>query len=242
MDTGAPRPDLGRTADPDTPGTRHQPQLGDPLSLLETPGPDTKKRSIQAVERDTERVRQARHDDQNKISQVAFERLTFVDESGVNLAMTRRYGRAPRGQRIPDSVPGDPGVNVTLIGALSLSGATALMTIPGATTGEVFRAYVEQVLGPTLGSGDGVVMDNLRAHKVAGVAEAIAGRGARVEYLPPYSPDLSPIERCWSKLKEALRGAKARTYEALDVALAEAWESVTASDAEGWFTHCGYPI
>ena len=156
--------------------------------------------------------------------------------------MTRRYGRAPRGQRVPDSVPGDPGVNVTLIGALSLSSATALMTIPGATTGDVFRAYVEQVLGPTLGLGDVVVMDNLRAHKVAGVAEAIAGRGARVEYLPPYSPDLSPIERCWSKLKEALRGAKARTYEALDAALAEAWESVTASDAEGWFTHCGYPI
>ena len=109
--------------------------------------------------------------------------------------MTRRYGRAPRGQRVPDSVPGDPGVNVTLIGALSLSGPTALMTIPGATTGDVFRAYVEQVLGPTLGSGDVVVMDNLRAHKVAGVAEAIAGRGARVEYLPPYSPDLLSLPK-----------------------------------------------
>ena len=242
MDTGATRSDLGRTADQNTPGTRHQPQFGDVVSLLETPGSDTKKKSIHAVERDTERVRQARHDYQSKISQVPFERLTFVDESGVNLAMTRRYGRAPRGQRVPDSVPGDPGVNVTLIGALSLSGPTALMTIAGATTGDVFRAYVEQVLGPTLGPGDVVVMDNLRAHKVTGVAEAIAGRGARVEYLPPYSPDLSPIERCWSKLKEALRGAKARTYEALDAALAEAWESVTASDAEGWFTHCGYPI
>ena len=116
------------------------------------------------------------------------------------------------------------------------------MTIPGATTGDVFRVYVEQVLGPTLGPGDVVVMDNLRAHKVSGVAEAIVSRGARVEYLPPYSPDLSPIEACWSKLKTALRGAKARTYEALNVALAEAWESVTASDAQAWFAHCGYPI
>ena len=137
--------------------TRHQPQLGSPLSQSETPGSDTKKKSIQAAERDTERVRQARHDYQSRISQVPFERLTFVDESGVNpesssgqvLAMTRRYGRAPRGQRVPDGVPGAPGVNVTLIGALSLSGPTALMTIAGATTGDVFRAYVEQSLPRT---------------------------------------------------------------------------------------------
>ena len=92
------------------------------------------------------------------MAQIPFERLTFVDESGINLAMTRRYGRAPRGQRVSDSVPADPGVNVTLIGALSLSGLTALMTIAGATTGEVFQAYVEHVLGPTLKPGDVVVM------------------------------------------------------------------------------------
>ena len=87
-----------------------------------------------------------------------------------------------------------------------------------------------------------MMMDNLIAHKVAGVAEAIVGRGARAEYLPPYSPDLSPVEPCWSKLKTALRSAKARTYEELNTALAEAWDAVTASDARGWFTHCGYPI
>ena len=106
----------------------------------------------------------------------------------------------------------------------------------------MFRVYVEQVPGPTLRPGDVVVMDNLRAHKVAGIAEALAERGAQVAYLPPYSPDLSPIEPCWSKLKTALRGAKARTSEALNAALAEAWESGTASDARGWFTHCGYPV
>ena len=139
-------------------------------------------------------------------------------------------------------MPADPGVNVTMIGALSSTGLRALMTIPGATTGEVFLAYVEHMLGPTLKPGDVVVMDNLRAHKVAGVGEAIAACGAAVVYLPPYSPDLSPIEACWSKLKEALRGAKARTREALNAALAQAWETVTVSDAQGWFTHCGYPI
>ena len=187
-------------------------------------------------------MRQARQNYHAKVASIPFERLTFVDESGVNLAMTRRYGRAPRGQRVSDCVPGDPGVNVTLIGALSLMGLKALMTIPGATTGEVFRVYVEQVLGPTLRPGDVVVMDNLRAQKVAGIAEALAERGAQVAYLPPYSPDLSPIEPCWSKLKTALRGAKARTSEALNAALAEAWEVVTVSDARGWFTHCGYPV
>ena len=130
-------------------GTRHQPQLGDAVPQSETPGSDTKKRSIRASERDTERVRQARHHYQSNISQIPFERLMFVDESGVDLAMTRRYGRAPRGQRVSDSVPEDPGVNVTMIGALSATGLQALMTIPGATTGDVFRAYVEQSLPRT---------------------------------------------------------------------------------------------
>ena len=104
------------------------------------------------------------------MDQVAFERLMFVDESGINLAMTRRYGRAPRGQRVSDRVPADPGVNVTMIGALSLRGPTALMTIAGATTGEVFLAYVEQVLGPTLRPGDMVVMDNPVSEYGAGFA------------------------------------------------------------------------
>ena len=156
--------------------------------------------------------------------------------------MTRLYGRAPRGQRVGESVPRNYGPNVTMIGALSLAGLEAVMTIAGATDGDVFRAYVEQVLGPTLVPGDVVVMDNLRAHKVAGIVDAIEQRGAHVQYLPPYSPDLSPIEPYWSKLKTALRRAKARTHEALNVALANALEMVAASDAHGWFRHCGYPI
>lgn len=173
---------------------------------------------------------------------LAVERYKFIDESGINLAMTRLFGRAPRGERVVDTVPQNYGPNVTMIGALSLQGLDAVMTVEGATDGEVFRAYVEQVLGPILRPGDVVIMDNLRAHKVAGIREAVEGRGAQVQYLPPYSPDLSPIEPCWSKVKMALRKAKARTHEALESALGQVLSTVTAVDARNWFVHCGYPI
>ena len=173
---------------------------------------------------------------------LAVEHYQFMDESGMNLAMTRLFGRASRGERVVDTVPQNYGPNVTMIGALSLQGLDAVMTVDGAMDGDVFQAYVEQVLGPTLGAGDIVIMDNLGAHKVAGIREAIEHRGAQVVYLPPYSPDLSPIELCWSKVKTALRKAKARTREALERALAQVWATVTAVDAQHWFAHCGYTI
>jgi transposase len=116
------------------------------------------------------------------------------------------------------------------------------MTIDSATDGEVFRAFVEQVLCPTLQTGDVVVMDNLRAHKVAGIQEAITGCGARLIYLPPYSPDLSPIEPCWAKLKTLLRRVGARTRDTLEEAITQAMEGITASDALAWFAHCGYVV
>jgi transposase len=168
--------------------------------------------------------------------------LKFIDESGVNLAMTRLYGRAPKGERVIDAVPQNYGQNVTMLGALSIGGLEAVMTVEGATDADVFLAYVEHVLAPTLRPGDIVVMDNLRAHKVAGVQHAIAGCGARLLYLPPYSPDLSPIEPCWSKLKAFLRVVKARTREALDAAITHALATVTAADARGWFAYCGYAL
>jgi transposase len=168
--------------------------------------------------------------------------LKFIDESGVNLAMTRRYGRAPRGERVIGAVPQNYGPNVTMLAALGSHGVEAVMTIDGATDAEVFHIYVDQVLRPTLRPGDIVIMDNLRAHKAAGIREAIEQAGARVLYLPPYSPDLAPIERCWSKLKSLLRTAKARTREALDEAIAQALATITASDARGWFEHCGYAL
>jgi transposase len=129
-----------------------------------------------------------------------------------------------------------------MIAALSLHGVDAVMTIDGATDAEVFRAYVEHVLGPTLVPGDIVIMDNLRAHKVAGIRERIEACGAQLVYLPPYSPDLSPIEPCWSKLKTLLRAAQARTRDAIDAAIEHVLAAVTLSDARGWFRHCGYAL
>jgi transposase len=169
-------------------------------------------------------------------------RLKFVDESGVNLAMTRLYGRAPRGTRVIGSVPQNYGSNVTMLGTLGVQGLQAVMTAEGATDAGVFRTYIKRVLGPTLWPGDLVVMDDLRAHKAIGVQQALAWRGARLLYLPPYSPDLSPIEPCWTKVKSALRKAKARTRDALDTAITSALTTVTVIDAHSWFTYCGYAI
>jgi transposase len=176
------------------------------------------------------------------IAPLDVQRFKFIDESGVNMAMTRLYGRAPRGTRVIDSVPYNYGPNLTMVGALGLHGLEAVMTVEGATDADVFLAYVEHVLAPTLRPGDIVVMDNLRAHKVTGVQPMIEGRGARLLYLPPYSPDLSPIEQAWSKLKHYLRTAKARTREALEAAITQALSLITAADAHGWFSYCGYTL
>ena len=176
------------------------------------------------------------------IAPLSWECLKFIDESGTNIAMTRLYGRAPRGERVTGSVPQNYGRNITMLAALSATGIAAMMTVEGATDGDVFRTYVREVLAPTLTKGDIVVMDNLGAHKVEGVREAIEARGARPIYLPPYSPDLNPIERCWSKIKTALRGAKARTREALEAAIKQALATVTEADARAWFKYCGYAL
>jgi transposase len=165
--------------------------------------------------------------------------LTFVDASGVNRAMTRRHGRAPTGERVLGHVPQNSGQHVTMLGALGVQGLQAGMPVDGATDTEVFRPYVKHVLGPTLTPGDIVVRDNLRAHKAVGSQQAMARRGARLLYLPPYSPDLSPIEPCRSQVKTVLRQAKARTQAALATAITAALDTVTASDAQGWFRHCG---
>jgi len=170
------------------------------------------------------------------------ERLKFLDESGSNLALTRLFGRAAPGVRVAEGVPQNYGENVTILAALGVGGVSAPLTVNGAVDGAVFLTYVRQVLAPTLMTGDVVVMDNLGAHKVAGVREAIEAKGARVEYLPPYSPDFNPIEKCWSKIKTALRAAKARTREALEAALKEALLIITEADVRAWFTHCGYPV
>jgi transposase len=201
-----------------------------------------KKKSLHASERDSARVEQARTNYRAMIGSLEVSRLKFVDECGVNLAMTRRYGRAPKGIRVVGAVPQNYGQQVTLLGALSLAGVGAVMTVEGATDAEVFRAYVKQVLGPTLLPGDIVVLDNLSVHKATGLQQLLARRRTRLRYLPPYSPDMAPIESCWSKLKTYLRQAQARTHDALDAAIAHALATITPADARGWFAHCGYAV
>ena len=166
--------------------------------------------------------------------------LVFVDESGANTSMTRRYGRSARGQRVREGAPAGHWQTLTVLGAMSLSGVLASMTIPEPTDGDIFLAFVGQVLGPRLQPGQVVVMDNLSAHKVTGVREQIQARGARLLYLPPYSPDFNPIEKCWAKIKENLRALKARSLPLLDEAMAQALATISAQNAQAWFRHSGY--
>ena len=177
-----------------------------------------------------------------RVAEIDPHRLRFLDEAGVNLAMTRRYGRAPAGSRVTESVPRNYGPQTSLIGTLSLAGVEAVMTVEGAVDTEVFNAYVEQVLRPTLESGDVLVLDNLSAHHASRIEQVAEGCGATVIWLSPYSPDFSPIELMWSKIKTALRSAKARTREELERAFKAALELVAESDCLGWFTHCGYRV
>lgn len=166
----------------------------------------------------------------------------FVDEAGVNLGMTRHYARAPLGRRAHGSRPHKRGKNVTMIGAIALRGIVGAITFEGGTDTCAFLTFVEQVLLPNLWEGACVVMDNLPAHKVALVRQLLETVGARLVYLSPYSPEFSPIENCWSKIKEYLRSQAVRTYQALDQAITEAFALVTTQDIAGWFQHCGYCI
>jgi transposase len=166
--------------------------------------------------------------------------LIFIDEAGVNIAMTRPYARSLQGTRAHATKPCNKGKNMTMLGALSLEGLTASMTIEGSTDTDVFLTYVQEILCPGLRPGQVVILDNLKPHKADEVREAIEAVGARIEYLPPYSPDFSPIEACWSKVKAVIRAKAARTYEALDRAIMQAFNAITSNDVQGWFAHCGY--
>ncbi len=167
-------------------------------------------------------------------------RLVFLDESGATTAMTRRYGRAPRGERVDAAVPHGPWKVVTLTAAVRLGEVGACLAFEGATDTACFETYVGECLAPTLRPGDIVVMDNLGCHKSPEVERLIRRAGAEVRYLPAYSPGLNPIEQLFSKLKESLRAAEARTVEALIEAMGDALRAVGVSDILGWFGHCGY--
>jgi hypothetical protein len=152
------------------------------------------KKSVHAAERDTERVVAMRRLFLEAIQEEDVRRFVFVDETSTNLTYCRRYGRAPAGQRLDQAVPLHGGPNVTLIAALTPDGLGALLSVNGAVNGDVFAAYLDQVLGPNLRPGDVVVLDNLSVHKVEGLDEIVKKYGARLRYLPPYSPDFNPIE------------------------------------------------
>jgi transposase len=197
------------------------------------------KISLYASEQDTPRVQQLRHDYRRWVDKIDVRNLIFGDVAGLNLSMSRLFGRAINGQRAVGSIPGSKGGNVSLIGALNLDGLVAAMTVPGSTNTDVFLTYVTEILIPQLWKGAIVVMDNLRVHHAERVRVAIESVGAKVKFLPPYSPDLSPIELCWSKLKQFLRSYEARTLESLNQAMALAVNYITEDDAFGWFNHCG---
>jgi transposase len=208
----------------------------------EAPGTAAQKKTPHASERDTPRVRRLRREWAEGAKDVPAKKLVFVDESGANTSMTRARGRAPRGEPVPGAVPNGHWSTLTMIGALRLEGLAAAATVDAATDGPIFRSFVTNALVPALRRGDVVVWDNLSPHKAAGVAEAVEAAGASLMPLPPYSPDFSPIEPMWSKVKQDLRGAEARTPTALGEAAADAFASVTAADARGWFGDCGYCV
>lgn len=154
--------------------------------------------------------------------------------------MTRLYGRAMHGQRCHDSAPDGRWERTTLLSALRVNGKTYSLVFDGALDAKMYNAYIEKILAPALKPGDIVIADNLNVHNSEIAKQLVEGMGASYVALPPYSPDLNPIEKMWSKIKQFLRGAKARTREALETAITSALDTVTPEDAEGWFASCGY--
>ena len=188
----------------------------------------------------SERDEAARAAWREEMSPVDVRRLVFVDESGTHTALARLYAWAPRGQRAHAQVPRNHGQNTTLLAALTWQGLQAPWTVEGAIDTPAFETYVREVLAPTLQPGQIVVLDNLSVHKTDAIRQVIEARDCQLVFLPAYSPDLTPIERAFSKLKAILRRLAARTREALLDALATALDAITPEDAHGWFRHAGY--
>lgn len=177
-----------------------------------------------------------------KIKSVLHERLKFIDEAGVTTVLTRLYGRAAPGVRVCEGVPKNYGESTSIISLMSLTGVEATMLVEGAVDTLCFDVFCDELLRPCLKSGDIVVLDNLAAHRASRIEETVKGCGGQVIWLPPYSPDFSPIEKMWSKLKTYLGKVKARTKEELERAVAEGLKLVTEKDCRGWFKHSGYQV
>ncbi|HMB04755.1 MAG TPA: IS630 family transposase [Isosphaeraceae bacterium] len=198
-----------------------------------------KKKTLHAEERNRPENQAKRQAFRATIATIDPHRLVFVDETGTNTAMARAYGRAPRGERVVGTVPGQ-WTTVTLISALRLSGVVAPLAFEGATDTPAFQTYVAQALVPQLQPGDVVIWDNLKPHQDVEVKQLIEQAGAELVPLPPYSSDLTPIEELWSKAKTVLKSAAARTMEALYDAMGAALRSVRPEDILGWFRFCGW--
>jgi transposase len=229
------RSDAGPTAVQAAPRSWHFAQPGADLASVEEVGAAAEKKSLHAVERDSEANRERREEFVARIRSIPPESLIFLDESGVTTSMTRLYARGLGGRRIREATPGGHWKIMTILGAMSLNGMVATMTIEEPTDTDIFLAYIEHLLCPVRKPGDVVVMDNLSAHKAPAVREWIENAGAELLYLPPYSPDLNPIEKAWAKLKQLLRAAKARSKETLDQAITEALQHITSGNAQAWF-------
>jgi transposase len=198
---------------------------------------DSKKKSLKARERN-EAVRAAWRED---VAPVDSKDLVFLDETGSHLGYTPTHAWAPRGERASATVPANRGENQTVVAALTLAGVGARMRFDGAMTTARFDGYVRHVLAPTLRPGQVVIADNLTAHHSERARAAIEAAGARFLPLPAYSPDFNPIEEAFSKVKQCLRRAEARTDDDLRAATWAAFATITTADITGWFTHCGYP-
>jgi transposase len=208
----------------------------------ESARPRAEEKTLRAAEQEREDVARERAAWRAELAEVDPARLLFVDETGIDTRMARAYGRAARGRRAPGKVPWGHRERLTVIGALALDGVVASMGVAAATSAAVFLAFAEQVLAPALRDRPGavVVMDNLAAHKAQVIRASLDRAGLGHRYLPPYSPDLDPIEPAWSKLKARLRAEGARSREAPEQALGPALAAITARDARGWFRLCGY--
>jgi transposase len=198
-----------------------------------------KKKALHPSEKGSERVQRLRYEYWQMIQGILAQNLIFIDESGVNWAMTRLYARSAKGQRARGAVP-QRGKNVSILGAISLNGLITQLALLGSTDGLTFEAFIARRLVPKLWKGACVVMDNCSIHNDAEIERLIQAAGAQLIYLPPYSPDFSPIENCWSKIKSILRRIGARNHPDLAKAIEEAFAEVSLDDLRGWFTHCCY--
>jgi transposase len=207
------------------------------MSRTET---NSKKKTLIAAEQELDDVARKRSEWKRDQTQIDPEHVVFIDETWAKTNMTRTYGRSERGTRVIEHVPCGRWETTTFVGALRADGFVAPLTVDGPINGCVFLSWVEQHLVPTLSAGDVVVMDNLSSHKVAGVREAIESVGAELRYLPPYSPDLNPIELAFSKLKKLLRDGAERTVDKLWNLCGRILDEFTPQECRNYFKHCGY--